>query len=142
VAAGLEPASSRPAAGNGVAEPARSEAAQPAAAGWFIKPARTAAPSAPVPVPRESGLSAAPWRAEDHARTDAAARAPDSGPAAEQQVQVVPGITRYHRDGCILIRFLGPDDLETMTRARAEATGCVPCKACKPDRPVSELAAS
>jgi hypothetical protein len=49
-------------------------------------------------------------------------------------VVVVPGITRYHREGCILIRFLGADDLERMTRAEAEAADCVPCKACQPDK--------
>jgi hypothetical protein len=48
-------------------------------------------------------------------------------------VSVVPGITRYHLPACILIRFLGPEDLEVMTREAAEASGCVPCKACRPD---------
>ena len=32
----------------------------------------------------------------------------------------MPGITRYHRAGCILIRFLGAEDLETMTKQAAE----------------------
>ncbi len=50
------------------------------------------------------------------------------------QVTVVPGITRYHRAECILIRFLGPDDLELMTRRAAEDAGCAPCKACQPDK--------
>ena len=50
---------------------------------------------------------------------------------------VVPGITRYHKDGCILIRFLGADDLERMTKAEAEAADCVPCKACQPDKEAS-----
>jgi hypothetical protein len=49
-------------------------------------------------------------------------------------VTVVPGITRYHREGCILIRFLGDEDLEQMTKAEAEAANCVPCKACQPDK--------
>ena len=48
-------------------------------------------------------------------------------------VLVVPGIARYHLADCILIRFLGDDDLETMTRPAAEAAGCMPCKACKPE---------
>jgi hypothetical protein len=74
--------------------------------------------------------------------TEEAEPGADSALGPDQRVQVVPGITRYHRDGCILIRFLGPDDLETMTRERAEAAGCVPCKACKPDRAVSEFAAT
>ncbi|HUJ06559.1 MAG TPA: hypothetical protein VLX31_10675 [Streptosporangiaceae bacterium] len=45
----------------------------------------------------------------------------------------MPGIARYHRSDCILIRFLADDDLEAMTRDAAKAGGCVPCKACKPD---------
>jgi hypothetical protein len=47
-------------------------------------------------------------------------------------VSVVPGIARYHVPDCILIRFLGEEDLETMSLPAAEAAGCVPCKACKP----------
>ena len=46
----------------------------------------------------------------------------------------MPGITRYHRAGCILIRFLGAEDLETMTKQAAEEAGCVPCKACRPEQ--------
>jgi hypothetical protein len=46
---------------------------------------------------------------------------------------VVPGIGRYHLADCILIRFLGPADLEVTTRDEAEAAGCVPCKACRPE---------
>ena len=54
------------------------------------------------------------------------------------EVTVVPGVSRYHRRGCILIRFLSDGDLEIMTRGRAEAAGSVPCKACQPDKPVSD----
>jgi hypothetical protein len=54
------------------------------------------------------------------------------------EVTVVPGVSRYHRRGCILIRFLSDGDLEIMTRARAEAAGSVPCKACQPDKSVSD----
>jgi hypothetical protein len=35
---------------------------------------------------------------------------------------------------CILIRFLGPEDLESMTMQAAEDAGCVPCKACRPEQ--------
>jgi hypothetical protein len=48
---------------------------------------------------------------------------------------VVPGVPRYHRSECILIRFLGPDDLEIMTKQAAEDDGCMPCRACQPDKP-------
>jgi hypothetical protein len=51
---------------------------------------------------------------------------------------VVPGITRYHRAGCILIRFLSGEDLETMTKQAAEEAGCVPCKACRPEQELPE----
>jgi hypothetical protein len=50
------------------------------------------------------------------------------------QVSVVPGIARYHLADCILIRFLGNEDLEVMTRQAAEDAHCVPCKACRPEK--------
>jgi hypothetical protein len=53
---------------------------------------------------------------------------------ADGTVSVVPGIARYHTADCILIRFLGDEDLETMTRQAAEESGCVPCRACRPDK--------
>jgi hypothetical protein len=58
------------------------------------------------------------------------AGAPDLG----RRVTVVPGIARYHSADCILIRFLGEDDLETMTLGKAEESGCVPCRACRPEK--------
>lgn len=57
----------------------------------------------------------------------------------DRQVTIVPGISRYHRRGCTLIRFLSDADLETMTRRAAEAAGSVPCKACQPNRPSSDF---
>jgi hypothetical protein len=51
---------------------------------------------------------------------------------------VVPGIARYHTADCILIRFLGDEDLETMSRQQAEAASCVPCRACKPDKVLAQ----
>jgi hypothetical protein len=55
------------------------------------------------------------------------------------RVTVVPGIARYHRNQCILIRFLGDGDLETMTREAAEAAKLIACKACQPDKEVSDF---
>jgi hypothetical protein len=52
-------------------------------------------------------------------------------------VTIVPGVARYHRTGCILIRFLADGDLETATRQQAEARGCAPCRACEPDKAAS-----
>jgi hypothetical protein len=65
--------------------------------------------------------------------TDGAAgqAVPDDAPA-DTQVMVVPGIARYHQPDCILIRFLGEDDLQRMSREDAEAAGCAACRACRP----------
>ena len=48
---------------------------------------------------------------------------------------MVPGVARYHRSRCILIRFLGADDLEIMTRQEAEEAKFMACRACLPDQP-------
>jgi hypothetical protein len=62
--------------------------------------------------------------------------APGQSPARpDATVTVVPGVPRYHQRDCILIRFMGTDDLESKSRAEAEAAGCVPCRACQPDGP-------
>jgi hypothetical protein len=87
-----------------------------------------AAPAAPndaaVPGPAaEDESPAGPAVRDGHA-----ARGPDT------EVTVVPGITRYHRSQCILIRFLGPEDLQTMTLQAAETASYVPCKACRPEQ--------
>lgn len=55
--------------------------------------------------------------------------------ALNDEVTIVPGVARYHRRGCLLIRFLGDGDMETMTRREAEAAGSVPCKACQAAEP-------
>ncbi len=63
----------------------------------------------------------------------------DSGATpVDGEVTIVPGVSRYHRRGCILIRFLSDGNLETMTRGEAEAAGSIACKACQPDKPVSD----
>ena len=57
------------------------------------------------------------------------------GPAGMlDAVTIVPGVARYHRAGCILIRFLADGDLEQVTREEAQARGCAPCRACEPDK--------
>ena len=61
----------------------------------------------------------------------------DPGQPLDGEVVIVPGETRYHRSGCVSIRLLGSDELKTSTRHKAEADGCVPCRACKPDKPLS-----
>jgi hypothetical protein len=74
-------------------------------------------------------------RTEDNAGEDADHGAGHDGTPLDDEVTIVPGVARYHRRSCILIRFLGDGDLETTTRGDAEATGLVPCKACQPDKP-------
>jgi len=49
-------------------------------------------------------------------------------------VRIVPGITRYHKEDCLLIRFLAEDDLEVMSLKSASDEGYFACKACKPDQ--------
>jgi hypothetical protein len=82
------------------------------------------------------GTSEAPAHDTAEAAADGGAEGGEGAGAAsllDQQVSVVPGVARYHRQGCILIRFLGDADLDTMTRQQALAAGSVPCKACRPD---------
>jgi hypothetical protein len=102
----------------------------------------------PEPSADEAGALAAEdgdvGEAEDVADADGEAEVAEpaaDGSAAtplDGDVTIVPGITRYHRRRCILIRFLSDGDLETMTRGAAEAAGSMPCKACQPDKAVSD----
>jgi len=58
-----------------------------------------------------------------------------AGPDLNLEVTVVPGVPRYHNAQCILIRFMGENDLEKMTLGAAREIGCTPCRACLPDQP-------
>jgi hypothetical protein len=51
----------------------------------------------------------------------------------DQDVTVVPGVPRFHRSDCILIRFMGEGDLQRMPVERAREAGCTPCRACQPE---------
>jgi hypothetical protein len=51
----------------------------------------------------------------------------------DQDVTVVPGVPRFHRSDCILIRFMGERDLQRMPVERAREAGCTPCRACQPE---------
>jgi hypothetical protein len=111
-------------------EPARPEPARPA-------PASAAAGQASAPDAASAGLETTDEPADGSAQGERTGSATGHGPAARDQgteVTVVPGITRYHRVGCILIRFLGPEDLETMTLRAAEAASYVACRACLPEQ--------
>ena len=79
------------------------------------------------------------------AKTGAAKTGASSGSAASAKatggvdtssimVRIVPGITRYHKEDCLLIRFLAADDLEVMSLKAASDEGYFACKACKPDQ--------
>jgi hypothetical protein len=73
--------------------------------------------------------------AEERADGEPAADRPAGKPAPGRiEVTVVPGVARYHRSGCILIRFLGAGDLEIMTRQEAVEAKLVACRACQPDQ--------
>jgi hypothetical protein len=90
----------------------------------------------------EGGQNAAADSAA-HERSEQSGRQAVSGSNGHSQplggqVSVVPGIARYHMADCILIRFLGEDDLEIMSPQAAEATGCVPCRACRPEKALAE----
>jgi len=66
---------------------------------------------------------------------------PEPAPAGldlQREVTVVPGVPRYHNPHCLLIRFMGQDDLENMTLGAAREAGCTPCRACLPDQPETD----
>jgi hypothetical protein len=46
-------------------------------------------------------------------------------------VSVLGGVPRYHQRDCVLIRFMPEADVQQLTVAEAEATGCTPCTACQ-----------
>jgi len=115
------------------------------------KPAGSAAPdravtqvgATQVTAPPKADSAKADAARADAARADAARAETGSGrgdpdkpakPAGPVQVTVVPGVARYHRSECILIRFLGEGDLETMSKQEAVAAGLTACRACQPDQ--------
>ena len=73
--------------------------------------------------------------AGDRESTDDATTVTEAaGPEPDLEVTVVPGVPRYHKSQCILIRFMGDSDLDKMTMAAAREAGCTPCRACLPDQ--------
>jgi hypothetical protein len=94
----------------------------------------------PIPVSSESAPedTDADTGTDTPADTDADAdtaedSAEDSSATPEREVTVVPGVPRYHRPDCILVRFMGAEDLETMTLQAAADSGSTPCGACQPE---------
>jgi len=119
------------------------DTAQPAAAPI---PASATPPPAAVPIratPEPAAASPQPAVAQVAFDAGPNPQAPENPPAPQNPqapenpqtiVTVVPGVPRYHNATCILIRFMGENDLETMTLAAARNAGCTPCRACLPDQ--------
>jgi hypothetical protein len=139
--AGSEEPSSSPGEGSEHADAEVDDLAEPAADGTPAD-GTPADGTAPVAAPAED------TPADEVAVADAAAEADSadgsgSGEVPEEatseapdpslEVTVVPGVPRYHDAGCILIRFMGENDLEKKTLGAAAEAGCTPCRACLPD---------
>jgi hypothetical protein len=120
------------AAGSGLVDSARS--ASPTAADRTADRTETVVAAVADQPGAAAGAAPAIPAAAGTATTDGgSAAAPAVSP--DDVVSVVPGIARYHKADCILIRFLSDEDLELTSRREAEASGCAPCRACRPDRP-------
>ncbi|HEX5301155.1 MAG TPA: hypothetical protein VFW50_29605, partial [Streptosporangiaceae bacterium] len=122
-----------PSKADGQADPAPATEPEPEPAD-DIAPADHATPSEIAP----SEIAPSEDEPADEATTITKAVAPASGAASGlevTEVTVVPGVPRYHRASCILIRFMGDSDLDKMTVAAAKEAGCTSCRACLPDQP-------
>lgn len=95
-------------------------------------PPDDAAPSDDAAPPDKAAPEDEPEPADDATTVTKAAGPAD--PASDLEVTVVPGVPRYHKATCILIRFMGDSDLDKMTVAAAKDAGCTPCRACLPDQ--------
>jgi hypothetical protein len=134
--AGPEPASREPAADVPQAEEPRAEesSAGESAAGESAAEDSAAEESAAGDSAAQESAAGDP-AAEESADEEPAAAGPAGKPAPGRiEVTVVPGVARYHRSECILIRFLGAGDLDIMTRQEAEEAKFAACRACQPDQ--------
>jgi hypothetical protein len=77
-----------------------------------------------IPVVQEASLQSPPETSEHEAAA--------GGP----QVRILSGTKRYHRSDCALIEDIADEaeDLETLPRDEAKASGCTPCLVCQPDK--------
>jgi len=97
---------------------------------------------APTGPAGETMLAEPATQAEATAPADLETQAEETAPAepeapprpgtAAELVVVISGVPRYHRPDCMLIRFLADADIKSVTRESAEASGCEPCRACRP----------
>jgi len=94
---------------------------------------------APAAVSAAEPADSAAGSAESAARPGKDVAAETGKAAAAEVVTVVPGVPRYHRSGCILIRFLSDGDVESMTLPEAESADLTPCRACQPGISVDGL---
>lgn len=110
-------------------------AASPAESGTGHAPESVpdATPDAAKPAPGTTGATPDTPEARPSAATVGEPQRNGGAEAVAGEVAVVPGVARYHRRGCILIRFMGDTDLEILSREAAEEAGCVACRACQPD---------
>ena len=107
------------------AEPPKAEA----------EPPRAEAEPAKVEASKAEASEAEPVKPEAAGAEPEPAKPEPAGASkpAGQPVTVVPGVPRYHRSDCILIRFMGDNDLQKMPVEAAREAGCSPCRACQPD---------
>jgi hypothetical protein len=139
--AGSEEPSSEPGDGSEHADGEVDDLAEPAADGTPADgavPVDAPAEDAPADeVEAADGVAAADTAEADSADGSGSGAAPEEAtleaPDPTREVTVVPGVPRYHDAGCILIRFMGENDLEKKTLGAAAEGGCTPCRACLPD---------
>ena len=100
------------------------------------EPAEPASADEPAPADEQAAGAGAPGgnsgaAAATAGREDApAGESRTEAPGSNETVWVVRGVSRYHRSDCVLIRSVDEEDVDTMTQAAAEATGCTACRAC------------
>ena len=134
--AGPEPASREPAADVPQAEePTAGESAADDSAAEESAADDSAADDSAAEESAAQESGAGDSAADEPADGEPAADGPAGKPAPGRiEVTVVPGVARYHRSECILIRFLGDGDLDIMTRQEAEEAKFAACRACQPDQ--------
>lgn len=66
---------------------------------------------------------------DEPSAADVTVVAPRTKTNSKQKVLVIPGRSKYHRDGC---RFAKGDDLREVSKSLAEDRGYEPCGTCKP----------
>jgi hypothetical protein len=115
------------AATTGADDPA---AGEPGAGEPAVEEPAVGEPAAGEPAVREPAPGSPGPAAEDPSGDGGTAK-PAPG---RVEVTVVPGVARYHRSECILIRFLGADDLDIMTKQEAVDAKFIACRACQPDQ--------